>query len=353
MCHLNIPLHILNTDQPSPAPTQAEHANKLFDSHGRQIRDLRLSITDRCNFRCVYCMAPDVKYIPKMQLLTLDEYIRLIKISISLGINKLRITGGEPTLYPHLDALLEKVGKLGLKDIALTTNGSQIKKQWATRWKEYGLNRVTVSLDTLRPERKDAITRSKTSLETVIGSIDALRDAGLTPVKVNAVVMRGVNDDEVIDFADFAKEHEVDMRMIEFMPLDAGKRWEKRHVVSANELLERIKTKHEVVRENDSKTSTSMNYRFTSGAGRIGFIASVTESFCGACDRMRMMADGTLRPCLFSDEEWSIRPLLRNGASDDELRQFFRDSLWQKSAGHAMGRDDFKRPDKTMSRIGG
>ncbi len=298
-------------------------------------------------------MDPNVKYIPKMQLLTLDEYIRVVKIAISLGIEKLRITGGEPTLYPQLDDLLEQVGKLGLKDIALTTNGSRVRSQWAQRWKLLGLNRATVSLDTLNTQRKDAITRSQTSLNTVINSIESLRDAGLKPVKVNAVVIRGVNDDEVIDFADFAKNHEIDMRLIEFMPLDAGKRWEKRHVVSAKEMLTNITTKHELIREDDVKTSTSMNYRFNEGKGRIGFIASVTEAFCGACDRMRMMADGTIRPCLFSDEEWGIRPLLRNGASDDELRQFFRDAMWQKSAGHGMDRDDFERPEKTMSRIGG
>jgi GTP 3',8-cyclase len=298
-------------------------------------------------------MAPDVKYIPKMQLLTIDEYVRVIIIAMSLGINKLRITGGEPTLYPHLDELLERVGKLGLQDIALTTNGSRIRSQWAQRWKSLGLNRVTVSLDTLQPKRKDAITRSQTSLDTVIKSIDSLRDAGLTPVKVNAVIMRGVNDDEVADFADFAQEHEIDMRMIEFMPLDAGKRWEKRHVVSAKEMLETIRKHHDVVREEDTETSTSMNYRFKSGNGRIGFIASVTQAFCGACDRMRMMADGTVRPCLFSDNEWGIRPLLRSGASDDDLRQFFVNTMWQKSAGHGMDRDDFERPEKTMSRIGG
>jgi cyclic pyranopterin phosphate synthase len=298
-------------------------------------------------------MAPDVKYIPKMQLLKLDEYIRVIKIAISMGITKLRITGGEPTLYPHLDELLEEVGKLGLQDIALTTNGSMVRSQWAQRWKSLGLNRVTVSLDTLNPQRKDAITRSQTSLETVIRSIDALRDAQLTPVKVNAVIMRGVNDDEVVAFADFAKEHEIDMRLIEFMPLDAGKRWEKRHVVSAKEMLEKIRTKHDVIREDDTKTSTSMNYRFKEGNGRIGFIASVTQAFCGACDRMRMMADGTVRPCLFSDEEWSIRHMLRSGASDDDLRNFLVNTMWQKSAGHGMDRDDFQRPEKTMSRIGG
>jgi cyclic pyranopterin phosphate synthase len=353
MYHVNLPLTILETNSPPKAPSDAMQRDKLFDSHGRQIHDLRLSVTDRCNFRCVYCMEPDVKYIPKMQLLALDEYVRIVKIAMSLGIQKLRITGGEPTLYPHLDELLEQVGQLGLKDIALTTNGSLVKEQCAQGWKQFGLNRVTVSLDTLQPQRKDAITRSNTSLQTVIQSIDSLRDAGLTPVKVNAVIMRGVNDDEVIDFADFAKEHEIDMRMIEFMPLDAGKRWKKRHVVSAEEMLKAIKTKHDVIREEDSKTSTSMNYRFKEGNGRIGFIASVTQSFCGACDRMRMMADGTLRPCLFSDKEWGIRPLLRNGSSDDALRQFFIDAMWQKSAGHGMGRDDFKRPETSMSRIGG
>jgi|TARA_B100000959_G_C14918253_1_gene598341 GTP 3',8-cyclase len=298
-------------------------------------------------------MAPDVKYIPKMQLLRLEEYIRVIRIAMSLGINKLRITGGEPTLYPHLDELLQEVGKMGLKDIALTTNGSRIRKQWAERWKENGLNRVTVSLDTLKPQRKDAITRSQTSIVSVIEAIDHLRDVGLQPVKVNAVVMRGVNDDEIIDFADFAIEHNVDMRLIEFMPLDAGRRWEKRHVVTAHDMLEKIRTKYELIAENDPKTSTSVNYRFKNGNGRIGIIASVSQAFCGACDRMRMMADGTVRPCLFSDKEWSILPLLRNGASDGELRQFFVDAMWTKSAGHEMDRDDFERPEKTMSTIGG
>ena len=298
-------------------------------------------------------MSPDVKFIPKMQLLTLDEYVRVIEILLSLGIEKLRITGGEPTLYPHLDELLEVVGTMGLKDIALTTNGSLVRGMWAKRWKKLGLNRVTVSLDTLRPDRKDAITRSRTSLETVIRSIDILRDAGLTPVKVNAVVMRGVNDDEVEAFADFAREHEIDMRLIEFMPLDAGRRWEKRHVVPAEEMLKKIRQKHDLIREEDVFSSTSMNYRFKEGAGRIGFIASVSQAFCHNCDRMRIMADGTVRPCLFSDDEWSIRRLLRENASDEELRTFFRDAMWAKSAGHGMGRDDFQRPKKTMSTIGG
>jgi len=348
-----ISLHILNENNPPLAPEEALVENALFDSHGRRIRDMRLSVTDRCNFRCVYCMDPDVKYIPKMQLLTLEEYLRVIRIGMSLGITKLRITGGEPTLYPHLDELLEEVGKLGLEDVAMTTNGSHVRGLWAQRWKQCGLNRITVSLDTLKPDRKDAITRSQTSLETVIRAIDVARDVGLTPVKVNAVIMRGVNDDEVADFAEFARSHEVDMRLIEFMPLDAGRRWERRHVFSADEMLAAIRTRHELIPEHDTPSSTSINYRFKDGGGRIGIIASVTRQFCGNCDRLRVMADGVLRPCLFSDEEWLMRPLLRSGSSDDALRQFFVNAMWTKSAGHGMGRADFKRPDKTMSTIGG
>jgi len=288
-----------------------------------------------------------------MQLLTLDEYVRLIEIVMSLGIEKLRITGGEPTLYPQLDELLEAVGSMGLRDIALTTNGSTLTRAMAERWKQSGLHRITVSLDTLRPSRKDAITRSRTTLKDVIGAIDIARDVGLTPVKVNAVILRGVNDDEVADFAQFAKDHEIDMRLIEFMALDAGKRWARKDVVSASEMLERIEREHTLIKEDDPPSSTSMNYRFPNNNGRIGIIASVTRSFCGGCDRLRIMADGTVRPCLFSDDEWCIRSLLREHASTDALRMFIKDAVWAKSAGHGMDRADFKRPEKTMSTIGG
>jgi cyclic pyranopterin phosphate synthase len=347
---MNVSLPMISA-APPVAPKQTE--NELHDSHGRQIKDLRLSVTDRCNFRCIYCMEPDVKYLPKMELLTLDEYIRLAAIAKTLGITKLRITGGEPTLYPQLNELIDAVGKLGFDDIALTTNGSTMTRDMAEQWKQSGLRRVTVSLDTLKPSRKDAITRSHTSLKDVIASIDIARDVGLTPVKVNAVILRGVNDDEVADFAQFAKDHEIDMRLIEFMALDAGKNWNRNDVVSATEMKQRIEQEHTLIKEEDSHSSTSMNYGFGSGKGRIGFIASVTQSFCGACDRLRIMADGTVRPCLFSDDEWSIRSLFRSGASDGELRQFIQDAVFAKSAGHSMGHKDFVRPTKTMSRIGG
>ena len=299
-------------------------------------------------------MEPDVKYMPKRQLLSLDEYVKIVEIAMSLGIEKLRITGGEPTLYPHLDELIEIVGSMGLKDIALTTNGSTLTRAMAEKWKDSGLHRVTISLDTLKPSRKDAITRSHTTLKDVIRSIDIAVEVGLSPVKVNAVILRGVNDDEVADFAQFAKDHAIDMRLIEFMALDAGKNWNLNEVVSAKEMLNRIEQEHTLIKEVDATSSTSMNYRFPNFRGRIGFIASVTQSFCGACDRLRIMADGTVRPCLFSDDEWSIRSLLRDGASNDTLRQ--RSSLMllgQNLRGHGMGREDFIRPKKTMSRIGG
>jgi cyclic pyranopterin phosphate synthase len=350
---MNVSLNIIDRSTPPIAPKGVAKRNSMFDSHGRQIRDLRLSVTDRCNFRCIYCMEPDVKYMPKMQLLTLEEYIRLIEVSISLGVTRLRITGGEPTLYPDLDELLYAIGNLGLEDVAMTTNGSLLTHAIAKRWKSLGLHRITVSLDTLRPDRKDAITRSHTSLDTVIRAIDIARDAGLTPVKVNAVMMRGVNDDEVSDFAEFARVHRVDMRLIEFMALDAGRAWSMDKVVPASEMLKNIRRDHELIPEDDPPSSTSINFRFRNGGGRIGIIASVTRSFCGACDRLRIMADGTVRPCLFSDDEWCIRPLLRGGASDDDLRTFITNAVWAKSAGHGMGRPDFVRPEKTMSTIGG
>jgi cyclic pyranopterin phosphate synthase len=272
---------------------------------------------------------------------------------MSLGVENLRITGGEPTLYPRLQELIKIVGSMGLNDLAITTNGSMMTRTMAEEWKDSGLNRVTFSLDTLKPSRKDSITRSHTTLKDVIRSIDIAVEVGLTPVKVNAVILRGINDDEVVQFAQFAKDHAIDMRLIEFMALDAGKKWNRADVVSAKEMLSNIEKHHTLIKEMDTTSSTSMNYRFPDSDGRIGFIASVTQSFCGACDRLRVMADGTVRPCLFSDDEWSIRHLLQSGANDDALRTFLIDAVFAKSAGHSMDSASFKRPHKTMSRIGG
>jgi len=407
---------------PPPAPSVAARPGHLVDSHGRVIRDLRLSVTDRCNFRCIYCMDPDFRYMPKQELLTLEEYVALVRVCVGLGITKVRITGGEPTLYPQLDELIDQLARLDIPDLSMTTNGSLVTRAKALRWKSLGLKRLTLSLDSLRPERVQAITRAKVGPETVIEAIHIAHEAGLGPVKVNAVIMRGVNDDEVADMADFAREHGVDYRLIEFMPLDSEHGWSMDRVFSAREMLERIEDRHTLIREeDDDPSSTSMNFRFAisdsgtgvppvidrSGSmpersmdlgaqsashgrprrglrpavtgetpvplqtpvplksqGRIGLIAPVTRPFCGACSRLRITADGKVRPCLFSHEEWDIRANLRddpraepgaNGTNvvDARLRQFLIDSMWTKQAGHGIGSKSFHQPQRTMSAIGG
>ncbi len=334
-----------------PASTQTDDV--LIDSHGRTISDLRMSVTDRCNFRCVYCMEPDVKYLPKQSLLSIDEYVRLARVAHELGVTKLRVTGGEPTLYPELDSLIERVGEIGFDDVALTTNGTLLTKERCALWKASGLNRITISLDTLDSKKKERITRSYTPLSTVLRSIELARDAGLTPVKVNAVVMKGVNDDELLSFAAFAQEYGIDMRFIEFMALDSGRSWSMDKVVTASKMKRVIEREYELVREVDGESSTSMNYRFASSKGRVGFIASVSQSFCHGCNRLRVLADGTVRPCLFSDDEWSVRDLLRSDVSDSVVKQFLRDACFAKSKGHSMGHDAFMPPAKTMSTLGG
>ncbi len=340
---------------PPDAPARARQPGRLLDSHGRTIRDLRLSITDRCNYRCVYCMDPDFRYRPKQALLSLEHYVTMARVGASVGIEKLRITGGEPTLYPQLTELIRELGAIGFADLAMTTNGSLLDRMPLEQWRHDGLDRLTLSLDSLKPERVAAITRTATSPQTVIAAIRLARNAGFDPIKVNAVVMRGVNDDEIADFADFAREHAIDMRLIEFMPLDSSHAWNRDSVVCADEMLKAIGDRYELVALNGADpSSTSVNFRFGDGApGRIGIIAPVSRPFCGACSRLRITADGKVRPCLFSHEEWDLRALLRDGATDDQLAQFLIDSMWTKQAGHGIGTAQFTPPARTMSAIGG
>jgi cyclic pyranopterin phosphate synthase len=340
---------------PPPAPARALRPSALIDAHGRVIRDVRLSITDRCNYRCLYCMDPDFRYMPKRDLLSLEAYVTLARVCAGLGVTKLRITGGEPTLYPHLDELIDAVGRIGFRDVAMTTNGSRLAGRPLAEWRARGLHRLTFSLDSLRPERVAAITRTGASPQTVIDAIGLARDAGFEPIKVNAVIMRGINDDEVADFADFARAHDIDMRLIEFMPLDSSRAWSRADVVSADEMLATIGERHDLVPGSAADpSSTSLDYRFADGGpGRLGIIASVTRPFCGACSRLRITADGKVRPCLFSHDEWDLRPLLRAGASDDDLRRFLVDATWTKQAGHGIDAQSFRPPARTMSAIGG
>ena len=358
---MSIGLPILRPDvadagqTPPPAPANARRPAGLIDSHGRTIRDLRLSVTDRCNYRCVYCMDPDFRYMPKRELLSLEEYLTIARVAASLGIRKLRITGGEPTLYQRLDDLIAGVGAMGFDDVAMTTNGSLLDRMPLERWRRDGLDRLTLSLDSMRPQRVAEITRTAAAPQTVIDAIRLGKAAGFDPIKVNTVVMRGVNDDELADFADFAREHAIELRLIEFMPLDSSKAWTRENVVTADEMLAAIGRRHELVAvENPDPAGTSLNFRFADGApGRIGIIASVSRPFCGACSRLRITADGKVRPCLFSHKEWDLRALLRDGAADDDIRDFLVDSMWTKQAGHGIGSAEFTAPARTMSAIGG
>ena len=345
----------LQPPRPPRAPERARRPGHLLDSHGRRIQDARISLTDRCNFRCVYCMEPDDRFLPKMELLDLDEYTRLVDVLIELGIRTIRLTGGEPTLYPQLDELIELIGRKGLDDLAMTTNGSLLDPDRLSHWRRSGLRRLTFSLDTLREDRMAEITRSRTTVQQVLDAIEQARNAGFPRPKVNAVVIRGINDDEVADFAELARQRDLDMRFIEFMPLDSNRAWNRGHVVDADEMLDAIRDRYELRSDSTAGPhSTSMNWTFADGApGRIGMIAPVSRPFCGACNRLRITAEGRVRPCLFSHEEWDIRSLLRDGSDDESIAAAIVDMAWTKQAGHGIDRSDFIQPERTMSAIGG
>ncbi|MBX3376706.1 MAG: GTP 3',8-cyclase MoaA [Phycisphaeraceae bacterium] len=338
-----------------PPAAPASDGRSLRDSHGRVIRDLRLSITDRCNFRCVYCMDPDVRFADPSELLSVEQLIRLASVCVGLGIEKVRITGGEPTVHPRLTDIIRGVSALPIDDVALTTNGSLIDEARAAEWHTAGLRRITLSIDSLRPDRFAALTRSNCPPSRVLDAIDASRRAGLGPVKLNAVVVRGFNEDEVQDLARLAHDLGVEMRFIEFMPLDSGHHWDRARVVPAEEIVRRIDAVLPLVPDGrDDPSSTSLNYRFADGSpGRIGLIAPVTRPFCGACSRLRITADGKIRPCLFSRQEWDLRPLLWANAGDDQLKGFIADAVWTKQAGHGISSRDFVQPARPMSAIGG
>ncbi len=345
------------SDQMSPpsAPAQRGESSELVDSHGRVIRDLRVSVTDRCNFRCVYCLDPDARFMSKQEVLTAGQMLQVVEAAVELGVRKVRVTGGEPTLHPELGKIVAGIAELGVNDIALTTNGSLLDEHMANALKSAGLTRVTVSLDTLREDRSRKITRVEAAPERAIEAVRCAQRAGLGPNKMNCVVVRGVNEDEVGDLAELGRELGVEVRFIEFMPLDSGKRWDRGQVVSADEILGAIGQRFPLapVGREDAH-ATAQRYRFTDGApGSVGVIASVTRAFCGACSRLRLTADGKIRPCLFSAREWDIRPALRAGAGREEIRKFLIDATWTKQAGHGIGDATFTPPDRHMAAIGG
>lgn len=328
----------------------------LQDSYGRAIRDLRVSLTDRCNFRCFYCLPHGEPPIaPKEQMLSYEEIEYVCDIFVSLGIQKLRLTGGEPMLRRDIETIIRKLAKLKpeLQDLALTTNGYFLPER-AQGLKEAGLDRVTISLDSLKSDVFKRMTGVDV-LDKVLAGIAAAKDAGLEPIKINAVIVRGHNEDEVADFAAFAREHDVKMRFIEFMPLDSGHEWSRVDVVSGKEIRERISERFPLVRVEVARGSeTSSRYRFADGApGEVGIIAPVTEPFCGACSRIRLTADGQIRTCLFSTVEHSLRDVIRSGASREETVEYIEAVVLKKEPRHFINDPGFVAPSRTMSFIGG
>ena len=326
-------------------------AAQLVDSFGRVHRDLRISVTDRCNFRCTYCMpAEGLDWMARDDLLSFEEITRVARIMVERhGVNSIRLTGGEPTVRANLVTLVAMLAELDT-DLAMTTNGVSLGLI-AEELRQAGLRRINVSCDSLRAERFARITR-RDDLHRVLDGIDAAFAAGFSPVKINCVVMRGVNDDEIADFVDFGRRKGAEVRFIEFMPLDADGIWSNDLVVGVNEILARVNEACPV--EPVQRTSApASRYRFADGSGTVGIVASVSDSFCATCDRVRLTADGQFRNCLFAVSETDIRSLIRSGADDAEIAAALQGSVASKWAGHQITRVNFVRPRRSMSQIGG
>ena len=349
-------------------------ARSLVDSHGRVLRDLRVSLTDRCNFRCLYCLpeteaaqnfyrghwahlpnsTPIVQqWVPRTHLLSFEEIERVIRLAVQLGIQKIRLTGGEPLLRNDVDYLVARIAKIpGIEDLAMTTNGFLFADK-ARALRDAGLRRVSFSLDSLNRDNFRKIT-GRDGLESVLTSIQLAQDLGFEPVKVNAVVIRDINFHEIESLAEFAREKNLSLRFIEFMPLDSARAWLKEMVVSGAEILQRLQARFDLrpVASNNP-SSTSRRWQFSDGRGEIGIIAPVSEPFCGHCNRIRLTADGKVRTCLFSVTEHDLRSQLRSGVSDDALAEWLSGVVWQKEARHHIGEPDFVAPTRSMSCIGG
>lgn len=328
----------------------------LRDAHNRTIRDLRISVTDRCNFRCFYCKPHGESSSAKREtILSADEIGYLAEIFVTLGIEKIRITGGEPMLRPDLLDIIHRIARLrpNLRDLAMTTNGHGFAEK-AAMLRSAGLDRVTVSLDSIDQKNFVDIT-GVDRLDEVVKAIAAAKQCGLEPVKVNAVIVRRRNDHEVAELAAFARQHSLAMRFIEFMPLDNGGKWERDLVVSGREILAAIDTKFPLTRSTENRGNvTAWRYRFADGSpGEIGIIAPVTDMFCGQCSRIRLTADGQLRTCLFSTTEHDLRGPMRDGASRDELIGLIQNAVFQKEPRHRINDTEFVQPARTMSFIGG
>jgi len=329
--------------------------NQLIDSLGRVHTNLRISVTDRCNIRCFYCMPNEnVQFRPRDEILTFEEIERFARVAARLGVTKLRLTGGEPLVRSGLDTLVAKLVALpGIEDVALTTNGLLLADQ-AVALKRAGLRRLNISLDGLKEETFERIARRR-GLPRVLEGIAAAQRAGFDKIRLNAVAIRGITEDEIVPLGDFARRQDLELRFIEFMPLDAEGNWQTDQVLAGDVIRERLEAAFGelVPAARPDPSQPAMDYCFADGRGRIGFINPVSQPFCGACNRLRITAEGQIRNCLFSVEEWDARALLRSGASDDQIAQRLIECVRAKKPGHGIDSPDFVKPQRAMYQIGG
>jgi GTP 3',8-cyclase len=326
----------------------------LVDGHGRPIGDVRISVTDRCNFRCQYCMpAEGLPWLNRSDLLTYEEIERIVALLASMGVHDVRLTGGEPLVRKELWRLVERLSAIeDVHDLSLTTNGYMLTKQVEDLVRA-GLRRVNVSLDSLAADRFFQLTR-RDSLHQVLEGLEAAqRHPELRPIKVNVVALKDFTEDEVLRFAEFARQHPYEVRFIEFMPLDADRSWTREKVLPNADIVAMIDAVYPLEPIGRERHGTARRYRFADGNGEMGFISPVSEPFCGDCNRIRLTAEGQLRTCLFSMNETDLRGPLRDGASDADLEEIVRDAVWRKELKHHVNDPGFVQPSRTMSRIGG
>jgi cyclic pyranopterin phosphate synthase len=327
-------------------------ARDLVDPFGRVVRDLRISVTDRCNFRCTYCMPEEgMQWIPRSEILSFEEIERIARICVErFGFDGIRLTGGEPTIRAHITTLVAKLSALGV-DLAMTTNGATLRNL-AGDLRAAGLNRLNISLDTLDRQRFAEMTR-RDELSNVLDGIEAAKRAGFDPVKINTVVERGVNSDEIVDLARFGREQGVEVRFIEFMPLDASDAWQRATVVGQDEIVATIEAVWPLEQMPARGAAPADRWRYRDGAGTVGVIPTVTNPFCGDCDRVRLTADGQFRTCLFATDEFDLRAAIRSGESDEQVAARIERAVGTKWAGHQINQVNFIRPTRSMSQIGG
>ena len=327
----------------------------LIDSFGRVHRNLRISVTDRCNIRCFYCMPNEaVQFKPRSELLTFEEIVRFVRVVAGLGVNRLRLTGGEPLVRAELPKLVAALAQVpGIEDLAMTTNGILLADQ-APALKAAGLRRLNISLDTLSEATFRHITR-RDGLARVLDGIALAQRLGCERIRLNAVVIRGVTENDIVPLAGFARKHDIELRFLEFMPLDADRQWQDDRVVSGDEICARLEEAFGplVPADRPDPSQPAMDFRFADGRGRIGLISPVTQPFCHDCNRLRITAEGQVRNCLFSTVEWDARQLLRSGGSDEQLAVLVQACVSAKKAGHGIDSPEFVRPERAMYQIGG